>query len=564
MNVQTHIEQLQRLDDESLLCSLKRHVGSSNRLNALVLAHLAEVDARGAYRQWACDTLAAYCVYELRLSEDEAQRRCRAARVARQFPVLFEMLADGSIHLTGIVLLAPYLTPANHREVLARARFRRKREIELLVAELAPARDVPALVEPLGAGLGARVPRSDWAAVAESSAGWVRQLVAGDGPTRAPSAPDDWHEELLDGLEAEAATAPARQEVGPPASTASAAAPESGGSTLTNAVTPLDAARSDASAERRVASVRYKVQFTADQAYVDLLEQARALLWHRLPSGDLAQLQQLALEALVEKLVLRKYGAGARSAMVEEHSRSAATDPGSDGAAPGEAPALGGDLPADGGSVLAEPSNVIGPEAAKSARPPVEPFDTTHSAPARCTNSRHVPAAMRSAVWLRDEARCTFVDARGVRCRATTALELHHERPFARGGPSTAENIRLRCRAHNELAAEQDFGRAFMLAKKQGPAPPDRRRTDAPAGGSPLSSHVACLSTPASGCATSQRPPPHSSHVPVATTHSALGLQSGAETHEIVHAKPALPSSHRPSAPHAASSFASSQVCPVL
>jgi hypothetical protein len=40
----------------------QRAVGSSNRLNALVLAHLAEVDARGAYRDWACDTLAAYCI----------------------------------------------------------------------------------------------------------------------------------------------------------------------------------------------------------------------------------------------------------------------------------------------------------------------------------------------------------------------------------------------------------------------------------------------------------------------------------------------------------------------
>ncbi len=451
MDLQTHIQQLQGLDDDSLLNSLKRHVGSSNRLNAVVLAHLAEVDARGAYRQWACDTLAAYCVYELRLSEDEAQRRCRAARVARQFPVLIEMLADGSIHLTGILLIAPYLTPENHREVLARARFRRKREIELLVAELAPAREVPALIEPLGAG--ARVPRSGWAAVAESNAGWVRQLVPGDGPTHAPSAPDEWHEELLDGLGAKEPTAPARQEV----------------------VDSMGGAR-------RVASVRYKVQFTADQAYVDLLEQARALLWHRLPNGDLAKLQQLALEALVEKLVLRKYGAGARSGVVEARSRSATA--GSDRGPAAEAPptlreasalAAAADMPA----VVTETSSVIA-EAAKSACPVVERPDATDSALARrqapsantrsglddehpMTSrphpSRHVPAAVRSAVWLRDEARCTFVDERGVRCRATKALELHHEWPFARGGPSTAENIRLRCRAHNELAAEQDFGR---------------------------------------------------------------------------------------------------------
>src|SRR5688572_20074 len=108
MNLREHLQQLGTLDDESLLTNLKRHVGSSNRLNALVLAHLAEVDARGAYRQLACETLAAYCVYELRFSEDEAQRRCRAARTMRTFPILFEMVDEASVHLTGILLLAPY------------------------------------------------------------------------------------------------------------------------------------------------------------------------------------------------------------------------------------------------------------------------------------------------------------------------------------------------------------------------------------------------------------------------------------------------------------------------
>jgi hypothetical protein len=55
------------------------------------------------------------------------------------------------------------------------------------------------------------------------------------------------------------------------------------------------------------------VQFTADQVYVDLLERARDLLWHQLPNGDLAQLQRLALEALVEKLMRREHGGVARS-----------------------------------------------------------------------------------------------------------------------------------------------------------------------------------------------------------------------------------------------------------
>jgi hypothetical protein len=34
--------------------------------------------------------------------------------------------------------------------------------------------------------------------------------------------------------------------------------------------------------------------------------------------------------------------------------------------------------------------------------------------------------------------------------------------PFARGGEHRLDNVTLRCRAHNALAAEQDFGRDFV------------------------------------------------------------------------------------------------------
>jgi hypothetical protein len=65
----------------------QRHMARlpSNELTAQLLAHLAEVEARGIHRTMACASLYVYCVYELRMSEDEAQRRCRAARICRQF-----------------------------------------------------------------------------------------------------------------------------------------------------------------------------------------------------------------------------------------------------------------------------------------------------------------------------------------------------------------------------------------------------------------------------------------------------------------------------------------------
>ncbi len=99
------MDSLAQLTDDSLHSELKRLVGSSNTLTAHLLAHLGEVEARGIHRERACSSLYTYCVYELRMSEDEAQRRCKAARLARQFPVLLEMLTEASLHLTGILLI---------------------------------------------------------------------------------------------------------------------------------------------------------------------------------------------------------------------------------------------------------------------------------------------------------------------------------------------------------------------------------------------------------------------------------------------------------------------------
>ena len=62
--------------------------------------------------------------------------------------------------------------------------------------------------------------------------------------------------------------------------------------------------------------------------------------------------------------------------------------------------------------------------------------------------SRHIPAAVRRAVWRRDGGCCAFVGIEG-RCGERAFLELHHVEPYAVGGAATLENIERRCRAHN-------------------------------------------------------------------------------------------------------------------
>ncbi|HET7695578.1 MAG TPA: HNH endonuclease signature motif containing protein [Vicinamibacterales bacterium] len=79
-------------------------------------------------------------------------------------------------------------------------------------------------------------------------------------------------------------------------------------------------------------------------------------------------------------------------------------------------------------------------------------------------DSRHVPASVKRAVWARDGGQCAFVGTEG-RCTARGFLELHHVEPFALGGPTTIDNLQLRCRAHNAYEAEMEFG-AFVLREK--------------------------------------------------------------------------------------------------
>jgi 5-methylcytosine-specific restriction endonuclease McrA len=73
-----------------------------------------------------------------------------------------------------------------------------------------------------------------------------------------------------------------------------------------------------------------------------------------------------------------------------------------------------------------------------------------------------VASATRRKVFDRDGLQCTYVSPDGRRCEAHAFLELDHKHPRALGGDSGSENLRVLCRAHNQLAAEQTFGRDTM------------------------------------------------------------------------------------------------------
>ncbi len=241
---------------------------------------------------------------ELHLSEHAAYGRIEAARAARRFPVILERLAEGSVTLTTVGLLASHLTPENHRDLLAMARHQSKRQVEALVARLRPPPPVPASVRRLPtAGRTSASPIALHGAAASPQPTGDTQAVASP-PLPSPAL----------------APPPARPAV----------------------VAPL-------------APERYRVQFTASAETHAKLRLAQALLRHQIPDGDLGKIVDRALTALLRDVAKQ---------------RLAATDRprGSRGQAPG---------------------------------------------------SRHIPAEVRRAVWLRDGGRCAFISSGAARTMAT-------------------------------------------------------------------------------------------------------------------------------------------------
>jgi hypothetical protein len=84
-----------------------------------------------------------------------------------------------------------------------------------------------------------------------------------------------------------------------------------------------------------------------------------------------------------------------------------------------------------------------------------------------CSRGRRtsISRAVRREVFARDGERCTFADAEGHRCESRTRLEVDHIVPRALGGSDDAPNLRVVCRAHNRLRAEQDFGRDYVQSR---------------------------------------------------------------------------------------------------
>src|SRR2546427_9374311 len=159
-----------RLSDRHVPDEVKRLAARERDVTVELIAHLAEVEERGLHHAEGFDSMFLYCRQILLLSEHAAYGRIEAARTARKFPIILEMLAEGSLNLTSVGLVGRHLTRDNYREVLAAAKGRSRREVEELVARIHPQPDVPSLIRKLPSAKPVAAPDALLAAAAPAPA----------------------------------------------------------------------------------------------------------------------------------------------------------------------------------------------------------------------------------------------------------------------------------------------------------------------------------------------------------------------------------------------------------
>ncbi len=127
-----------RFSDITLTLRLQDLAFNERTAIVTLLLHLAEFDRRELYAALGFPSLFVYCTTKLRFSEEAAYRRIHAARVSRKYPEVLPLIAEGRLQLSVIAILSAHLTDENRMELLGQACDKSFRDVQRLVACLAP------------------------------------------------------------------------------------------------------------------------------------------------------------------------------------------------------------------------------------------------------------------------------------------------------------------------------------------------------------------------------------------------------------------------------------------
>jgi hypothetical protein len=462
-----------RLTDQQLLVQVTDLARCEREATVNLVVYLAELDERKLYLGEGCASLFSYCVRVLKLSEHAAYARIQAARVVRKFPVAIDKLVAGSVNLTTLQLLSPYLTQSNCADLLTAVTHKSKRETEELLAALQPRREVAAAIRRVAA----------------------REATPAAAPAPSPASliPDDGNASTEATVGANGGDGFGRGHMhgDEPSAHSGAGATGRGGD-----AGPRQGSKPHGPMSTPMAGDRYRIHITVSAATHAKLLEAQELLRHQIPNGDPGCVIDRALTLLVAQLKKARFGAGARPARNASASSVHSTSGGSasgvhstSGASAKSARstsrASASSARSTSGDSASGPSSTSGGGVASGARD----ARRRSGAGRNGRRSRYIPVAVRRAVWARDGGRCGFTSPDGRRCNERNFLQFDHAIPHGDHGVATIENIQLRCRAHNLYAADLYFGPGTSAIRRKKSASRTARQPSSPGRGAPAEHH---------------------------------------------------------------------------
>ncbi len=397
--------------DISIVGELKKMLGDEASAAAEFLVLLQKLDNNRGWARLGYASLFDFCHLNLHLTRAEAYSRTRLARLVGEVPRVISFLKSGEVSLSVLRILAPILTPQNFDEVFAFVRGKSTREVEdyrntFRVHDKPAARGVVRTVySPITSEAAAE--RIAWNTT--NPAAPIENKVPNSENTR-PS-----NENTLHGNE----TSPQMNTSDP--------------------VPPM---------QKTV-----RMSLTLNEKQWEKYRRACNLSNHASTGGDVAEVMEMLLDNF-----LKKHDAAARQIQVGERHRGCVSASVGQETAAEQKMLMKQKEPFFGNSFEVQRNSLgcrlaILPRSEKIAH--------------KVQEGRYIPKQVRREVRQRDGNRCAFVNAdTGQRCECERGLQFDHIMPFALGGESnTSQNLRLLCPAHNRLAAEDVFGRDFMLRK---------------------------------------------------------------------------------------------------
>jgi hypothetical protein len=403
---------LELLEARRLRDQLKHLLRAEQAAMADFLVALADFDRLRGWSPLGHANLFAFILSELGLSPSPTYYRQEAARLLQRFPDLERPLREGKLCLTSMGELAKVLTEENREAVLPRFLGLSTREAKEVVAELQPRESPPmrTVVTPLVSARRAEpdlpllaLPLS--AAIASAAQAGLPQLAAALNTAQNTDSESLWAPKLQGAYRTP--DDPRRLEP------------------RRDEVDPLTAELS-------------RLSTTVSRRFLSKLKTAREGLGHAIPRATTEQVLEAAIDLLLEK---------------QAKARGQVKKP-----RPARATAKAKATPIEAAIQTETPTSTSPPGATPSpAEIPTEPPPRRRDGPRAA-----VPAAMKRAVWARDQGRCSWPLDGGGCCGSTLRLELDHIVPWADWGGETEANLRLTCAAHNRLAARQFFGERVM------------------------------------------------------------------------------------------------------